>query len=184
VPCSKCGHENRETARFCEDCGSALVQRCSKCEAELRPGARFCDVCGQPIEPSPTTTAGPVAAEGAIHRAPTSVAAPQPTSFANGRYNVLKFLGEGGRKKVYLAHDASLDRDVAFALIKSEGLDAEARERITREAQAMGRLGTHPNIVTVYDIGEEPLGVGGQGPGAGDVGAQGLAPDGRPATQP
>ena len=40
-----------------------------------------------------------------------------PVSFANGRYRVKKFLGEGGKKKVYLVHDNVLDRDVAFALI-------------------------------------------------------------------
>jgi tetratricopeptide (TPR) repeat protein len=79
----------------------------------------------------------------------------QPASFANGRYEVRRFLGEGGKKKVFLAHDAQLDRDVAFALIKTEGLDEAARTRVTREAQAMGRLGSHPHIVTVYDIGEE-----------------------------
>ena len=70
-----------------------------------------------------------------------STAAPAaPTSFANGRYQVQKFLGEGGKKKVYLAHDTLLDREVAFALIKSEGLDEAGRSRISREAQAMGRL--------------------------------------------
>ncbi|HLF76137.1 MAG TPA: protein kinase [Dehalococcoidia bacterium] len=79
----------------------------------------------------------------------------QPTAFANGRYAVKRFLGEGGKKKVYLAHDSLLDRDVAFALIKTEGLDDAGRVRIQREAQAMGRLGNHPNIVTVYDIGDE-----------------------------
>ncbi len=47
----------------------------------------------------------------------------QPTAFANGRYQVKKFLGEGGKKKVYLAQDTLLDREVAFALIKTEGLD-------------------------------------------------------------
>jgi hypothetical protein len=80
---------------------------------------------------------------------------PQPTSFADGRYEVKRFLGEGGKKKVYLAHDTQLDRDVAFALIKTEGLDEAARQRVTREAQAMGRLGSHPHIVTVFDIGDE-----------------------------
>ncbi len=79
----------------------------------------------------------------------------QPTSFANGRYQVKRFLGEGGKKKVYLAHDTTLDREVAFALIKTEGLDDTSRERIQREAQAMGRLGSHPHIVTVFDLGEE-----------------------------
>jgi len=86
---------------------------------------------------------------------PPTTQQPQPAAFADGRYVVRRFLGEGGKKKVYLAHDARLDRDVAFALIKTEGLDEAARERITREAHAMGRLGNHPNIVTVYDIGEE-----------------------------
>ena len=77
-----------------------------------------------------------------------------PTSFANGRYQVKRFLGEGGKKRVYLARDTLLDREVAFALIKTEGLDEVSRTRITREAQAMGRLGSHSHIVTVFDLGE------------------------------
>jgi len=89
--------------------------------------------------------------EVALSQPPTS----HPTSFANGRYQVRKFLGEGGKKKVYLAHDTVLDRDVAFALIKTEKLDETARTRIKREAQAMGKLGDHPNIVSIYDMGEE-----------------------------
>ena len=56
---------------------------------------------------------------------------------------------------MYLAHDTLLDRDVAFALIKTEGLDETSRSRISREAQAMGRLGSHPHIVTVFDLGQE-----------------------------
>ncbi len=66
-----------------------------------------------------------------------------------------RFLGEGGKKRVYLAHDTLLDRDVAFALIKTEGLDEAGLARVRSEAQAMGRLGAHPHIVTVFDIGEE-----------------------------
>ena len=78
----------------------------------------------------------------------------QPISFANGRYEVKRLLGEGGKKRVYLAQDTTLDREVAFALIKTEGLDDVSRTRITREAQAMGRLGSHPHIVTVFDLGD------------------------------
>ena len=85
---------------------------------------------------------------------PLSPTSDQPSSFANDRYNVKRFLGEGGKKRVYLAHDNLLDRDVAFALIKTEGLDDTSRERIKREAQAMGRLGSHPHIVTVLDLGD------------------------------
>ena len=61
---------------------------------------------GQP----PASTSTPTSKE------PT---ADQPTSFANGRYQVKRFLGEGGKKKVYLAQDTTLDREVAFALIKT-----------------------------------------------------------------
>ena len=39
-------------------------------------------------------------------------------------------------------------------MIKTEGLDDASRTRITREAQAMGRLGSHPHIVTVFDLSE------------------------------
>ncbi|TAK73946.1 MAG: hypothetical protein EPO16_11665, partial [Dehalococcoidia bacterium] len=100
---------------------------------------------------APAPTALPSATASA---APSAVRA-VPESFAAGRYHVRKFLGEGGKKRVFLAHDALLDRDVAFALIKTEGLDDVGRERITREAQAMGRMGAHPHMVSVFDLGEE-----------------------------
>jgi class 3 adenylate cyclase len=78
-----------------------------------------------------------------------------PASFGGGRYAVRRFLGEGAKKRVYLAHDAKLDREVAFSLIKTDGLDADGLVRVRREAQAMGRLGDHPHIVTVFDAGDE-----------------------------
>ncbi len=78
-----------------------------------------------------------------------------PAGFAAGRYTVRRLLGEGSRKRVYLAHDTRLDREVALAVIRTEGLDDAARARVRREAQAMARLGDHPHIVTVYDIGDE-----------------------------
>ncbi|MCH7906717.1 MAG: protein kinase [Chloroflexi bacterium] len=101
------------------------------------------------------TSPAPELSETIPPRASVAETSDTPTSFANGRYQVSKFLGEGGKKRVYQAHDTLLDRDVAFALIKTEGFDQTSRERISREAQAMGRLGTHPNIVTVFDLGTE-----------------------------
>ena len=76
-----------------------------------------------------------------------------PSSFVAGRYTVRGFLGEGGSKRVYLAHDTRLERDVAVAIV--EGLNGEGLERGRREAQAVARLGDHPNIVSVFDTGEE-----------------------------
>ncbi len=66
----------------------------------------------------PQTTPSPTEPPGTS----TGAVAAQQTSFANGSYEVKRFLGEGGKKKVYLAHDTTLDREVAFALIKTEGL--------------------------------------------------------------
>jgi tetratricopeptide (TPR) repeat protein/archaellum biogenesis ATPase FlaH len=140
MKCSNCQYENPEDAKFCEQCGAQLVHKCPGCGAEVSPTARFCKECGHSlVEPTPTPPTRP---------------SPEPTSFVNGRYQVKEFLGQGGKKKVYLVHDTLLDRDVAFALIKTEKLDDATRARVSREARAMGRLGDHPNIVTIHDIGE------------------------------
>ena len=140
--CVSCGGENREGARFCSGCGEELGLACPSCGSKLSTTAAFCDSCGASLA--------------SAKRAATPPPAPSlPSSFAANRYTVRGFLGEGGRKRVYLAHDTKLDRDVAFALIKTEGLDSDGLARVRREAQAMGRLGDHPQIVTVFDIGEE-----------------------------
>jgi len=88
----------------------------------------------------------------------SAAAQPQVESIASGRYRVRRMLGEGGSKVVYLAHDERLDRDVAVALFRVEGLDDAGRARVLREARAMGRLGDHPHIVGIYDIGEAEQG--------------------------
>jgi hypothetical protein len=78
-----------------------------------------------------------------------------PQSFASGRYEVHHLLGEGANKRVYLARDGVIDRDVAIGMIKTAGLDETGVRRVRREAQAMGRLGDHRNVVSVYDVGQE-----------------------------
>jgi class 3 adenylate cyclase len=146
VRCSACNNENREGRRFCAQCGASLALACPSCGAAYEAGERFCGDCGKPL----TEGASPTQAT------PTPQPVPAlPASFAGGRYVVKRYLGEGGRKRVYLAHDEKLDRDVAVAVIKTEGLDEAGLARVQREAQAMGRLGDHPNIVTIHDIGDD-----------------------------
>jgi class 3 adenylate cyclase/tetratricopeptide (TPR) repeat protein len=48
VQCSRCGHENRAGAKFCEQCASPLARRCRQCGAELSLTARFCPECAHP----------------------------------------------------------------------------------------------------------------------------------------
>jgi eukaryotic-like serine/threonine-protein kinase len=82
---------------------------------------------------------------------PTNV----PPSLAQGRYRLSALIGEGAKKRVYLAHDSHIDRDVAIAFLKAEGFDSSRLRRVHEEARAMARLGDHPRIVAVYDVGEE-----------------------------
>jgi class 3 adenylate cyclase len=62
--CTKCGAENRQTARFCDGCGSALQPQCSSCGALNRVGAKFCDACGASLtaslSPAPAPNSGDV----------------------------------------------------------------------------------------------------------------------------
>ncbi len=77
-----------------------------------------------------------------------------PRWFAAGRYQVKRRLGEGGQKQALLARDLRLDREVVISVLKPGG-DTAGQERLAREARALAALGDHPNIVTVFDIGEE-----------------------------
>jgi beta-lactam-binding protein with PASTA domain/tRNA A-37 threonylcarbamoyl transferase component Bud32 len=73
----------------------------------------------------------------------------------NGRYELLRHIARGGMAEVYLAHDQLLDRPVALKVLFPElSIDRSFVERFRREAQAAANL-SHPNIVSVYDWGEE-----------------------------
>ena len=73
----------------------------------------------------------------------------------NGRYRIIRSLGEGGMANVYLAHDLILDRDVSVKLLRLDLRDDPATvRRFQREALAATEL-VNDNIVQVYDVGEE-----------------------------
>ncbi|MBT3246593.1 MAG: Stk1 family PASTA domain-containing Ser/Thr kinase [Actinobacteria bacterium] len=77
-----------------------------------------------------------------------------PTVF-NGRYELHRQIARGGMADVYLARDLLLDRPVAVKVLFDEFADVpDFVERFRREAQAAANL-NHPNIVSVYDWGEE-----------------------------
>ncbi|MBP1930726.1 Stk1 family PASTA domain-containing Ser/Thr kinase [Ammoniphilus resinae] len=72
-----------------------------------------------------------------------------------GRYEVEQRIGGGGMAIVYKAHDNLLNRTVALKILRSQfGHDDDFIVRFRREAQAAASL-SHPNIVNVYDVGEE-----------------------------
>src|SRR5207244_8099224 len=139
--CQSCGRANPEGVKFCGERGNALKTEvtCAGCGSANPPGIKFCHACGAALAASTSPTATPMPAP----------APALPSSFGGGRYEVKGFLGEGGRKRVYLAHDEKLDRDVAVAMIKTEGIEEDGIYRIKRAATSMGRLGVTPIIVTV-----------------------------------
>jgi len=75
-----------------------------------------------------------------------------------GRYQVERVLGHGAAGIVYLASDPLIERKVAVKTLHRDfGPDStdEVRQRFLREAKAAGKL-SHPNIVVIYDVGEDP----------------------------
>jgi len=116
MKCPRCQVENRDSARFCEDCGASLAATCPACSAEVTPGKRFCRSCG--------TALGPADAPG--HP-------PSPQSYTP-RHLAEKILDskaalEGERKQVTV-----LFVDVSGFTSLSERLDPEEVHRLMRRA--------------------------------------------------
>jgi serine/threonine protein kinase len=70
-----------------------------------------------------------------------------------GRYEVVDLIGQGGMGALYRARDPRIGRYVAIKLLRPGYDTPELRDRFSREARAAGIL-SHPNIVTIYDVGE------------------------------
>jgi serine/threonine protein kinase len=71
-----------------------------------------------------------------------------------GRYEVLDLISQGGMGTLFRARDPRIGRYVAVKVLKKDFDTSELRDRFSREARAAGCL-SHPNIVTIYDVGEE-----------------------------
>lgn len=72
-----------------------------------------------------------------------------------GRFRIERLLGSGGMGAVYLAEDPVLKRRVAVKVVQGSGSQQEGLARFRREAEVSARL-NHPNVITIYDVGEDP----------------------------
>ena len=140
-------------------------------------GAAPASAAGASAGPARTSVAAKNAGRSAAVTAAVSPAANVPTPSAAGssaaaaalaalpdtrrlgRYQLEREIGRGAMGIVYLGRDTAINRLVAIKAIPlasefSEAELAEARSRFFREAETAGRL-NHPNIVTIYDVGEE-----------------------------
>ncbi len=112
----------------------------------------------RPVTPPPAAPARPVAAEPVVPPASTGDGAAGDLK-SLGRYKLEREIGRGAMGTVYLGRDSAINRLVAIKAIPlarefSDSELAEARARFFREAETAGRL-NHPNIVTIYDVGEQ-----------------------------
>jgi len=104
-----------------------------------------------PLDPEPAPTMDP-------EESGSSESRPGPADTRNtlGPYEILEEIGRGGMGVVYKAFHPALKRTVALkVLIAGEDASEEAIQRFHREAEAVAKLGHHPNIVPVHDFGKE-----------------------------
>src|ERR1700737_2308481 len=113
--CSKCGADNRDTARFCDGCGVPIQTQCSSCGTLGRPGAKFCDGCGGALPSPPPAAATTNAASAAGIQFNSEAAAPESL--------------EGERKTV-----TALFADIKGSMELIEDLDPEEARRLVDPA--------------------------------------------------
>lgn len=124
---------------------------------EQRPQIRTAET---PVDASPITRAqtelkAPGSPSSAHNVVPVNVNPQLLDPVRIGRYMVVRCLGQGGMGTVYAAYDPDLDRKVAVKVVREDvHRGAIARERLLKEAKAMARI-AHPNVVHVYEVGEE-----------------------------
>jgi len=108
-------------------------------------------------EPEPLESSDELAAQ-PREKAPTVIVNGQRPATL-GRYKILKELGRGAMGLVFLGKDPTIQRFVAIKTMRLDQIDEEEKlleikSRFFREAESAGRL-SHPNIVTIYDAGEQ-----------------------------
>ena len=126
MKCKKCGHDNIDESRYCNNCGTVLT------------------ISAEEVNAFPTMEVKTAAA----------LSFKKGQDFSQ-RYQIIGEIGHGGMGYVYKALDKELNQVVALKIIRSE-LSAEPRivERFKREL-ILAREITHENVIRIHDIGEE-----------------------------
>ena len=110
--CSKCGAENRETRKFCAQCGEPLKLACSACGAQNEPGERFCGDCGGALVVQPAAAQSPTAPSNASD---VRVAAEQGDASLDGERKTVTALFADIKGSTELMRD--LDPEEARAIV-------------------------------------------------------------------
>ena len=122
---------------------------CSRCGTQNKDTAKFCDSCGLDL-----TALTPTGVRGGVAEVPDISEIDMVRRELSEEYEILEELGRGGMAIVFKAKEKQLDRDVAIKVLPfSLAFDREFVERFQREARTSARL-EHPNIIPIYRVGK------------------------------
>jgi class 3 adenylate cyclase/tetratricopeptide (TPR) repeat protein len=148
MKCAGCGHENREAAKFCEECAAPLKRLCASCGSELRPAAKFCDECGASLAASekPKPESQKVSAHLTTNNLTTNNLAPRtytPDGGAAARIDITAAAAphevpEGERKTV-----TALFADIKGSMELLEDLDPEEARALVDPALTLMMEAVH-----------------------------------------
>jgi eukaryotic-like serine/threonine-protein kinase len=118
---------------------------CVKCHTPLPDGSKFCLACGADV-----TGGGTMGATGA-----TQGLMQRLQRIVEGKYRVERMVGKGGMGAVFLAHDLTLEREVAIKVLPPDiSMDAQIVKRFQQEAKTAAKL-DHTNIIPIYRVESE-----------------------------
>src|SRR5919197_3590874 len=120
---------------------------CLKCHTPLPDGSNFCYACGADVTGGGTMrTSGSYGTEDLMRKLQRLV---------EGKYKVERMLGKGGMGAVFLAHDLTLEREVAIKVLPPDiSMDAQIMKRFQHEAKTAAKL-DHTNIIPIYRVESE-----------------------------
>ncbi|HWC74063.1 MAG TPA: protein kinase [Gemmatimonadales bacterium] len=125
--------------------GAAMME-CLKCHTPLPNGSKFCYACGADVTGGGTMSATASGTEGLMARLQRLV---------EGKYKIERMVGKGGMGAVFLAHDLTLEREVAIKVLPPDiSMDEHIVKRFQQEAKTAAKL-DHPNIIPIYRVESE-----------------------------
>jgi serine/threonine-protein kinase len=122
------------------------MMECLKCHTPLPDGSKFCFACGADVTGGGTLGANASGTEALMQRLQRLV---------EGKYRVDRMLGKGGMGAVFLAHDLTLEREVAIKVLPPDiSMDEHIVKRFQQEAKTAAKL-DHTNIIPIYRVESE-----------------------------
>ena len=119
------------------------TMECLKCHTPLPDGSKFCYACGADVTGGGTLGAGSGGAEALMIRLQRLV---------EGKYKLERLVGKGGMGAVFLAHDLTLEREVAIKVLPPDiSMDEHIVKRFQQEAKTAAKL-DHTNIIPIYRV--------------------------------